>query len=220
MFCFSQSAIESSGKCIKGLININIIEDLNKIKETNETGDFIASVCELRNKAFDCIIPISNAMDPCMSKDEILLKNSIIKVARSTVDFGCKNAKQLTIFMNGEGRECIKPRGVAIDKCFNETYGQLVAQLSHDMSIADFKSMISQFICADTRKLEKCVINELKSCTKNTVDLANALFRHIENEKTCEALSNLKSSAFLNSLSVLGLIISMIIVNMTNILKL
>jgi len=154
------------------------------------------------NKVLNCLDTFSNAINPCLTDDEITQKTTIIGMIERLLEFVClQNGNQIALFIAEQGPECISSKKNDLLTCFNQTYGKFI---TNEISEIDYtKFTISQENCADLKKFENCVVGELKICQESTpANLVEALFRYVKKETICK---DQKSSA--SSLSFLSLIV-------------
>ncbi|KAL7027100.1 hypothetical protein ACKWTF_005308 [Chironomus riparius] len=195
-----------SERCVKSLINLNMIDEFVEAVENKNFGTINRQFCIIKDNVFGCFEPLYNALIPCLTENEQSNQKTLNRLSESMAEFACQNLNQTTISMT---IECALQKQNQLETCVEQNYGEILSEFSE--TFEDINFIVSQLNCTDFKNFKECVVGELNTCDqKIPANLIETLLEDIKNETPC-GIKNPKSSSSSFSLSILTLFISMFI---------
>lgn len=187
-------------ECGQGLIDFeNLQKEIDEASPKGELESVFNEYCKKRPDALNCVGNFTEKIEVCLSEDEQEIKNTVMKITVSLLDFVCyKGGNQIALFIAEKGPECLKATQEPIQSCVNSTFGkyqQNITDLSAKVLDKEQKVDFEEFpkikmgpeLCADIEEAEACIVKELERCSEITpANIVESLFRFIKKETECK----------------------------------
>lgn len=195
-----ESAFTEIIECGQGLIDFeNLQKEIDEASPKGELESVFNNYCKKRPDALNCVGNFTQKIEVCLSEEEQEIKNTVMKITVSVLDFVCyKGGNQIALFIAEKGPECLKATQEPIQNCVNATFGkyqQNITDLSAKVMDKEKKLDFEQFpklkmgaeLCADIEEAEACIVKELERCSEITpANIVESLFRFIKKETECK----------------------------------
>ncbi|XP_054286497.1 27 kDa glycoprotein-like [Macrosteles quadrilineatus] len=188
----AMAAKEDLQFCLRGLVNTTVIKkEIELAKPTGDLDIVFRKYCRKSPMLRNCVTNFTEAIEPCLSPEELGTKQTITNITDALISFICfKEGDRIALFIAEGGPDCLQSKYEDIVQCLNSTFSKYTPKetLNPEALKDELPQLkLGQPECNDIKIFQKCVVKHLEQCSEPTpANIVDSMFTFVKKVTPCQ----------------------------------